>query len=97
MSVLCGGGLRSSKLKDLNVRTNPFGVQGAQCLADVLKVNPTLEVLVMHECDEIGDDGVQYLIDAMLCNTTLLTMVLPEPFGHLIPEELNSRMILFLK
>ena len=89
---LCGG-LKWCKLKKLDLLDNPFGVQGAKGLANVLKDHPTLEELDVGECREMSDDGVQYLMDAMMFNTRVKMLRLDEKYKHLIvPQELVGRI-----
>ena len=89
---LCGG-LKQCKLKKLNLEKNPFREQGARNLADVIKDNPTLERLDMHGCDGISDGGVQYLMDAMMFNTSLEMIILSKKYRHLVPHILDHRVM----
>ena len=89
---LCGG-LKWCKLKELDLSFNRFGDQGAKGLADVLKDHPTLEELEMRRCREMSDDGVQYLMDAMMSNTRVKMLKLEEKYKHLVPQELVDRII----
>eukprot|EP00731_Ephydatia_muelleri_P004490 Em0002g666a len=90
---LCGG-LKWCKLKKLNLCNNTFGDQGAKGLADMLRDHPTLEELDVYGCEEISDDGVQYLMDAMMSNTRVKMLKLDEKYKHLIvPQELVGRII----
>ena len=89
---LCGG-LKWCKLKKLDLSYNPFGDQGAKGLADVLKDHPTLEELEMRRCREMSDDGVQYLMDAMMSNTRVKMLKLEEKYKHLVPQELVDRIL----
>eukprot|EP00731_Ephydatia_muelleri_P036521 Em0270g1a len=73
---LCGG-LKWCRLKILVLNGNPFGDQGAKGLADVLKDHPTLEALYVWGCEEMSDDGVQHLMDAMMSNTRVKKLGLP--------------------
>ena len=92
---LCGG-LKWCRLKSLGLSSNPFGDQGAKGLADVLKDHPTLEELWMWRCEEMSDNGVQHLMDAMMSNTRVKKLLLPSKrVGHTVPKELVGR-ILFL-
>ncbi|KAL5506162.1 hypothetical protein EMCRGX_G007749 [Ephydatia muelleri] len=85
------GGLKWCKLKKLDLSCNPFGDQGAKGLADVLKDHPTLEELDVRGCEEMSDDGVQYLMDAMMSNTRVKMLTLDENYEHLIvPQELAT-------
>ena len=89
---LCGG-LKWCKLKKLDLGVNPFGDQGAKGLADVLIDHPTLEELDMWSCKEMSDDGVQYLMDAMISNTRVKMLTLNTKYGLLIvPQELVGRI-----
>eukprot|EP00731_Ephydatia_muelleri_P004483 Em0002g659a len=88
---LCGG-LKWCKLKKLDLRGNPFGVQGAKGLADVLKDHPTLEELDVWRCEEMSDDGVQYLMDAMMSNTKVKMLRLDEKYKPIVPQELLGRI-----
>ena len=93
---LCGG-LKWCKLKKLDLRFNRFGDLGAKGLADVLKDHPTLEELDVMGCKEVSDDGVQYLMDAMMSNARVKMLTLDEKYKHLIvPQELVGR-ITFIK
>ena len=90
---LCGG-LKWCKLKKLDLGANPFGDQGAKGLADVLKDHPTLEELDVGECREMSYDGMQYLVDAMMSNTSVKMLRLAKKYEHLIvPQELVGRII----
>ena len=87
-------GLKWCKLKKLDISYNRCGDQGAKGLADVLKDHPTLEELKLIECEEISDDGVQYLMDAMMSNTRVKMLKLDKKYKHLIvPQELVGRII----
>ena len=88
---LCGG-LKWCKLKKLDLGVNQFGDQGAKVLADVLKDHPTLEELNVDGCREMSDDSVQYLMDAMMSNTRMRMLVLPDKYRHLVPQELVGRI-----
>ena len=89
---LCGG-LKWCKLKKLDLRYNPFGDQGAKGLADVLIDHPTLEELYVWSCREMSDDGVQYLMDAMMSNTRVKMLILDKKYKHLIVlQELVGRI-----
>ena len=89
---LCGG-LKWCKLMKLDLTFNPFGDQGAKGLADVLKDHPTLEELDVRACEEMSDDGVQYLMDAMMSNTRVKMLKYDEKYKHLIvPQELVGRI-----
>ena len=88
---LCGG-LKQCKLKKLNLEDNPFGEKGARSLADVIKDNPTLKRLGMDDCGGISDGGVQYLMDAMMSNTTLEMISLSDKYRHLVPHILDHRV-----
>ena len=90
---LCGG-LKWYKLKKLDLSINRFGDQGAKGLADMLKDHPTLEELDVRGCKEMSDDGVQYLVDAMMSNTRVKMLRLDVKYKHLIvPQELVGRII----
>eukprot|EP00731_Ephydatia_muelleri_P004493 Em0002g669a len=85
---LCDG-LKWCKLKRLEFKYNPIGDQGAKGLADVLKDHPTLEELEMRGSDKMSDDGVQYLMDAMMSNARVKMLRLDLNYEHLIvPKEL---------
>ncbi|KAL5506164.1 hypothetical protein EMCRGX_G007751 [Ephydatia muelleri] len=87
---LCGG-LKWCKLKKLDLGANPFGDQGAKGLADVLQDHPTLEELDMYGCGEMSDDGVQYLMDAMMSNTRVKMLRLHFTCEHfIVPQELDK-------
>ena len=89
---LCGG-LKWCKLKKLNLFNNTFGDQGAKGLADMLRDHPTLEELDVYGCEEISDDGVQYLMDAMMSKTRVKMLTLDKKYKHLIfPQELVGRL-----
>ena len=89
---LCGG-LKWCKLKKLDLGVNPFGDQGAKGLADVLIDHPTLEELNVRGCIEMSDDGVQYLMDAMMSNTRVKMLTLDKKYEQLIlPQELVGRV-----
>ena len=89
---LCGG-LKWCKLKKLDLSYNRFGDQGAKGLADVLKDHPTLEELQVRRCEEISDDGVQYLMDAMMSNTRVKMLTLDKKYKHFImPQKLVGRI-----
>ena len=87
---LCGV-LKFSKLKKLDLKA--IGNQGARGLADMLKDHPTLEELDVKVCEEMSDDGVQYLMDAMMSNTRVKMLRLDLKYKHLIvPKELVGRI-----
>ena len=87
---LCGG----LKWCKLDLSFNPFGDQGAKGLADMLKDHPTLEELRVWGCEEMSDDGVQYLMDAMMSNTRVKMLRLAKNYEYLIvPQELVGRII----
>ena len=89
---LCGG-LKWCKLKRLDFMYNPIGDQGAKGLADVLKDHPTLEELEMRGCDKMSDDGVQYLMDAMMSNARVKMLRLDLNYEHLmVPKQLMGRI-----
>ena len=89
---LCGG-LKWCRLKILDLYGNPFGDQGAKGLADVLKDHPTLEELDVWGCEEMSDDGVQHLMDAMMSNTRVKKLRLPRKYNGLtVPKELVGRI-----
>ena len=89
---LCGG-LKWCRLKVLTLIDNPFGDQGAKGLANVLKDHPTLEELDVRGCNEMSDDGVQHLMDAMMSNTRVKKLGLPRKYSRLIvSEELEKRI-----
>ena len=89
---LCGG-LKWCKLKKLDLRCNRLGDQGAKGLADMLKDNPTLEELDVRGCEEMSDDGVQYLMDAMMSNTRVKMLTLDDKNEHfIVPQELVGRI-----
>ena len=89
---LCGG-LKWCKLKKLDLRYNRLGDQGAKGLADMLKDHPTLEELDVRECQEMSDDTVQYLMNAMMSNTRVKMLRLDVKYKHLIvPQELVGRI-----
>eukprot|EP00731_Ephydatia_muelleri_P004615 Em0002g791a len=90
---LCGG-LKWCKLKKLDLSFNPFGDQGAKGLADMLKDHPTLEELRVWGCEEMSDDGVQYLMDAMMSKTRVKMLTLDKMYKHLIvPQELPGTIV----
>ena len=43
---------------------------GASCLSELLKVNNSLQELVMYGND-ISDDGILLVVDGLQCNNTL--------------------------
>ena len=43
---------------------------GASCVGELLKVNNSLQELVMED-NEIGDDGMSSVADGLQCNNTL--------------------------
>ena len=43
---------------------------GASCVGELLKVNNSLQELVMGD-NEIGDDGMSSVADGLQCNNTL--------------------------
>ena len=89
---LCGG-LKWCRLKLLGLAGNSFGDQGAKGIADVLKDHPTLEALYLWRCEEMSDDGVQHLMDAMMSNTRVKELVLPSKYNGLtVPKELVGRI-----
>ena len=89
---LCGG-LKWCCLKILGLTDNPFGDQGAKGLADVLKDHPTLEELWVWGCEEMSDDGMQHLMDAMMSNTRVKKLGLPRKYyGLTVPKELVGRI-----
>ena len=88
---LCGG-LKWCKLKTMNLHGNPFGDQGAKGLADVLKDHPTLEELGVYGCDKMSDDGMQYLMDAMMSNTRVKMLSLSVKYRHLVRQQLLGRI-----
>ena len=87
---LCGG-LKQCKLKRLDLDNNPFGEQGVKSLADVIKDNSTLERLAMDRCGKISDGGLQYLMDAMMSNTTL-KITLSNEYKPFMPKCLDCRV-----
>ena len=87
---LCGG-LKWCKLKTLEIYENPFGDLGANGLANVLNDHPTLEELVVFRCEEMSDDGVQYLMYAMF-NSKVKRLTLSEKYRHLVPQKLLGRI-----
>ena len=82
----------NTTLKALNLSYNPFGEQEAKSLADVMKNNETLEKLEMYGCNKISHSGVQYLMDAMMSNTTLKMLTLPVKYKRSVPPELVGRV-----
>ena len=89
---LCGG-LKWCRLKKLDLLCNPFGDQGAKGLADVLKDHPTLEELNVWGYEEMSDDGVQHLMDAMMSNTRVKKLGLSSKYdGPTVPKELVGRI-----
>ena len=59
----------------------------------MLQDHPILEELDVYGCEEMSDDGVQYLMDAMMSNTRVKMLRLIEKYKNLIvPQELVGRI-----
>ena len=59
----------------------------------MLKDHQTLEKLDVRGCVEMSDDGVQYLMDAMMSNTRVKMLTLDDKNEHfIVPQELVGRI-----
>ena len=58
------------------LKDNPIGVKGASVFAEKLHYNTSLRTLDLN-CESIGLEGTQKLIDSLLQNSTLETLWLP--------------------
>ena len=84
--------LRGCGLRNEAICGRLFKDQGTKGLADVLKDHPTLDKLNLYGCVEMSDDGVQYLMDAMMSNTRVKMLSLSDRYRHLVPQKLVGRI-----
>ncbi|CAM2702981.1 unnamed protein product [Rotaria socialis] len=64
-------------LTELSLEKNRIGQQGAQYIADALRMNQTLTTLCL-DTNQIGQRGAEHIADALKTNRTLTTLYLGE-------------------
>ena len=71
-----------------NISYNDINVAGAEALGEAFCTNTGLQELDMS-CNEIGDDGLKAVADALFVNKTLLRLAIQgHVVGDYVPEKL---------
>ena len=90
---------KNTTLRTLRFLYSQIGTDGAIALAEMLKVNKSLEVLSYGFNKSLGEDGTRALINALHHNHTLKEMMLPNPsnaddwhFSHEEHNRMDSRV-----
>ena len=79
----------SSALEILNIRNNQIGNAGATAFAEVLKINSTLQQLILAQNSDIGDETASAIAQALKTNSTLEAIWLPR---NTISQALHDRI-----
>ena len=75
-SKLAAAFWKNSSLKDLDLDSNPIGVEGASSMSHMLQHNTLLEELSRGD-NSVGEEGIHQLINSLKHNETLTTLWLP--------------------
>lgn len=76
IKVLCNYMKTNTTITDLLVWGNAIGDEGARHIADMLRVNKTLQSLNLSNYTSIGPEGLRHLAEGLAANDTLNSLIL---------------------